>query len=77
MEMMVANRRRKVSPTFEARKEKSDLKENFKSSKSSTKESMSVTMTEPIWISGKQRAEEKQRLSMRDAGKKHLTLKEM
>jgi len=43
MEMMIANRYRKASLTFEASKDKGDFKKNSKSSKSSTKESMSVT----------------------------------
>ena len=77
MEMTIANRRTKAAPTFEAKKEKGDLKKTFKDSKSSTKESMSVTTSEPIKISGKQRAEEKRRPSMRDAGKKRPTLKEL
>jgi len=77
MEMTIAHRRVKTSPTFEARKEKGDLKKTFKSSKSSMKESMSVTTGGPIRISGKQRAEEKPRPSMRDAGKKCPTLKEL
>jgi len=59
MEMTIANRRGKASPTFEAKKENGDLQKNFKSSKSSTKESMSVITNKPIRISGKQRAEEK------------------
>jgi len=32
MEMTITNRRMKASPTFEARKEKGDLKKTFKSS---------------------------------------------
>ena len=48
IEMTKTNRRVKASPTFEARKEKGDLKKTFKSSKSSTKESMSVTMSKLI-----------------------------
>jgi len=72
-----ANRHEKASLTFEARKEKSDSKKNFKASKSSMKESMSVTMSELVRISGKQRVEEKQHLSMRDAGKKCPTLMEL
>jgi len=48
MEMAIANRRGKASPTFEARNETGDLKKNFKSSKSSTKELMSVSTSEPI-----------------------------
>ena len=48
MEMMIVNRRGKASPTFEARKEKGDLKKNFKSSESSTNESMLVSTSEPI-----------------------------
>jgi len=74
--MEMAHRCVKASPTFEARKEKGDLKKTCKSSKSSTKESMSVTTNKPIWISRKQRAEEKPRPSTRDARKKHPTLKE-
>ena len=58
MEMTIPDRHRKASPTFEARKEKGDLKETFKSSKSSTKESMSVTMNKVIRILGKQRVEQ-------------------
>jgi len=38
---------------------------------------MSIIMSEPVRISGKKRAEEKQRPSIRDAGKKHPTLKEL
>jgi len=38
---------------------------------------MSVTTSEPIRISGKQRTKEKPRPSMRDAGKKRPTLKEL
>jgi len=76
MEMTIANRRPKAAPTFEVNKEKGDLKKTFKASKSSTKESMSVTTSEPIRISGKQRAAEKRRPSMRDAGEKHPTLTE-
>jgi len=75
MEMTRANNRRKASPAFEARKEKGDLRKKFKSSKSLTKESMLVT-GKPIRISVKQRAEEKQHPSTRDAGKKHPTLKD-
>ena len=48
MEMTIANRHTKASSTLEARKEKDDLKKTFKSSKSSTKESMSVSTSEPI-----------------------------
>ena len=77
MEMTITNRHGKASPTFEARKEKGDLKKNFKSSKGSTKESITVTMSELIRISGKQRVEEKSHPSMRDAGKKRPTLKEL
>jgi len=77
MEMTIPNHRRKVSPTFEARKEKSDLKKNIKSSKSSTKESMSVTTSEPIRLSGKQRLEEKQCPSTRDVENKRPTLNEL
>jgi len=77
MEMTLANCRVKASPTFEARKEKGDLKKTFKSSKSSMKESMSVTTSKPIQISGKQRVEEKLRQSMRDARKNRPTLKEL
>ena len=76
MEMTIANHRVKASPTFEARKQKGDLKKTFKSSKSSTEESMSVTTSEPIRNSGKQRVEQKPCPSMRDAGKKCPTLKE-
>ena len=50
MEMTIANRRTKASSTLEARKEKGDLKKTFKSSKSSTKESMSVSTNKPIRI---------------------------
>jgi len=77
MDMTIVNYRGKASPTFEARKEKGDSKKNFKFSKSSTKESMSVTTREPIRILGKQRAEEKQCQSTRNAGKKHPTVKEL
>jgi len=77
MEMTIANHRVKASPTFEARKEKGDLKKTFKSSKSSMNKSMSVTMSEPIRISGKQRVDEKPRLSMRDAGMKRPTLNDL
>ena len=77
MGMTIANCRGKASPTFEARKEKGDLKKNVKSSKSSTKESMSVTTSKLFRISRKQGAEEKPRPSTRDAGKKRPTLKEL
>jgi len=77
MKMTIANRHVKASPTFEARKEKDDLKKTFNSFKRSMKESMSVTTSEPIRILGKQRVEEKPRPSMRDAGKKRPTLKEL
>jgi len=77
MQMMIANRRRKASPTFEARKDKGDFKKNPKSSKSSAKESISVTTSEPIRILEKSRIEEKQRPSTKDAGKKCLMLKEI
>ena len=77
MEMTIANRREKVFPTFEARKDKGDFKKNPKSSKSSAKESMSVTTSESIRISGKSRVEEKQRPPMKKAGKKPPTLKEL
>jgi len=77
MEMTIANRRVKASPTFEARKEKGNLKKTFKSSKSSAKESMSITTSEPIRILEKQRAEEKPHPSVRGAGKKRPTLKEL
>jgi len=76
MEMTIANCCGKASPSFEARKQKSDLKKNTKCSKSSSKESMLVTMSKPVRISEKQRAEEKLRPSTRDAGKKRPTLKE-
>jgi len=77
MEMMIANCRGKSFHTFEARKAKGDFKKNPKSSKSFTKESMSVTTSEPIRISGKSRLEEKQRPPMKEAGKKRPTLKEL
>ena len=77
MEMTIANCRVKASPTFEAKKEKGDLKKTFKSSKSSTKESMSVLTSDPIRISGKQRIEERSCPSMKEAGKKRPTLKEL
>ena len=72
MEMTIANRRTKASSTLEARKEKGDLKKTFKSSKSSTKESMSVLTSESIRISGKQRVEERSRPSMKEAGKSYF-----
>jgi len=59
MEMMITIRRGKVSSTFEARKDKGDLKKNSKSSMSSSKESMLVTTSELIWMLGKPRVEEK------------------
>jgi len=77
MEMTIANRCTKVAPTFEAKKENGDLKKTFTSSKSSTKESMSVNTSEPIRILGKQRAEKMPRPSRRDAGKRPPTLKEL
>jgi len=77
MEMTIANHRTKTSSTLEARKEKGDFKKTFKSSKSSTEESMSVLTSEPIRILGKQRVEERPRPSMKEAGKKHPTLKEL
>ena len=77
MEMTIANHRGKASPTFEVRKDKGDFKKNSKSSKSSTKESMSVTISKSIRISGKSRVEEKQLPSMKDAGKKRPPLKEL
>jgi len=76
MEMMIANHYGKASPTFEARKDKCDLKKNSKYPNSLTKESMSVTTTELIQISEKSRAEEKQHPLMKDAGKKRPALKE-
>ena len=59
MEMTIANRRGKTFSTFEARKDKGDFKKNPKSFKNSAKESMSVTASEPIRISGKSRVKEK------------------
>ena len=56
MKMTIANRQGRVSPTFEARKDKGDFKKNSMSSKSSTKESMLVTIGELIRISGKPRS---------------------
>ena len=77
MEMAIANCRGKASPTFEAREDKDDFKKNSKSSNSTSKESMSVTTSDPIRISRKSKVEEKQRPSMKDAGKKRPTLKEL
>jgi len=77
MEMTIANRRGKTFSTFEARKDKGDFKKNPKSSKSSAKESMSITTSESIRISGKSRVEEKQRPPMKEVGTKRPKLKEL
>jgi len=74
MKITIANCCEKASPSFESRKEKGDLKKNFKSPKSYTKESMSVTTSKLIQISEKQR---EQHPSTRDAGKKCPALKEL
>jgi len=59
MEITIASHRGKSSSSSDARKDKGEFKKNSKSTKSSNKESMTVSTGEPVRISGKPKYENK------------------
>jgi len=77
MEITIANRRDKLSSSYEFKKDKGEAKKGSKPSKGSTKETMVTFVEEPVRISGKPRLEEKKGSSSRDGLRKRPMLKEL
>jgi len=75
MEVTIASHRGNSYST-ESKKEKVEFKKNVKFSKSTTKEVMSISTSQPVWITGKPNLEDKKRPSFKDATRKRPTLKE-
>jgi len=74
IEMTIASHRAKSSSSYDSRKHKGELK---KDPKSLNKDSMFVSITEPVWISGKAKYENKKGGFFKDTGNKCPTLKEL
>ena len=77
MEITIASRRGKASSWYDARNDKGEFRKNPKSTKSSNKESMTVSTGELVRISGKPKYENKKGGFSKDIGRKRPTLKEL
>jgi len=77
MEVTIASRCDSSFSIAESKRDRVEVKKNFKFSKNSTKETMTVSKTEVVCIIGKPNSEDKRSVSFKDTTRRHPTLKEL
>jgi len=77
MEVTIASHHDSSFYSIKSKKGNVEFKKIVKLYKNTTKEAMSTSTSQPIWITGKPKLEDKKSPSFKDATKKRPTLKEL